>query len=615
MRALILIEAHGKAEAWAKIVKSLGLSAHVVATGGHVCRFPQALDPIGIDLRPGKRVDALRRLGGDVRKRILADVDELPAGAPILIATDDDIEGDVIAFDLIEMILTERKARGADLRRVRPGAITPAGIRASIREASPVATDVRSLVGASIQGRARAVTDRWIGSVFSRQAGIPVGRVRSAIVGMTFLWNAAPDRLRGVVETGEIILQARSGAGGKPFFARVGVFGDLDKTGLSRLAGIARKYQGRMIPGIVRPRASLSAAVAPRFGDVPLFNTGDAIAYASRHFGISPKQAMTGLQDAYLRGLISYPRVDSRSVGIESAGRITQIGAACGLPGLDPYHLADPAPEGVSRAHEGLHPVSSINAGDVAALSSVVRLNVAKKRDYEREEVMQIMQALVARRAFEASRQIGFEMGNWHPDNISGADVFDVEDIEVLRDLDWQRESGPAFPWARDMLTGVRLWPIEAVLMDGLMTEGVGRPSTFAAHIETAITSGDILPGENGALPRPSPQGVTTLQRTPRAIWNPATCRTIEMILENEGNALEEDEGASLHLRVRHRVLTWLRLMPDGIRDALLDALSIADGSGAPAAGAPSTASADAGDTAYDQAVSTDIPRMAPGGF
>lgn len=593
MRALVFIEANGKAEAWSRIAAGLGLSLRIVPTGGHFCRFPDTLNPIGICLKKGEKIDHARRPSADVKARLLREIDKAPPDMPLVIATDNDVEGDVIALDIVELVMDERRARTEMLMRAMPGAITPEGVRRTMSELVPLRQDFGRLVDSAIQGRARAVSDRWIGAAFSRQAGVPVGRVRSAIIGSAFLWSAAPDLGRGLPETGEITFQARAGMGGKPFQARVPLTGTIDRR-LSRLVSIANRYAGRLIPGIVRPRASLSAAVAPRFGSVSPFNTGDALAYASRHFGIRPVEAMRGLQDGYLRGEISYPRTSSREVGVETAGLVSRLGAACGLPGLDPWHLGAPEPEG-GRTHEALHPVFGIRAQDIAALNATIRKNFARKEEYDRDEIRSIMTALVARRSFEACREVTLEAGIWREDNLPASSELTREDIEALRDLDWERETCASFPWGRGLMTGFRAWPLDSVILDGMMTEGIGRPSTLAAHVNTAVSSGDLAPGEPGALPVLTPQGITTLKRTPRAIWNPATCRMIEETLENRDDFLDEG-GGSLHARARIRVLSWFRNVPEQIQGTLVAALEGGAGTGTPPGAAIAARAAEVAD-------------------
>lgn len=588
MKALIIIEAQGKVHAWTRIAKAAGIMPTVLATLGHMSRYPKTLFPIGIDIAGTGLVDPARRADPEVLRNIISAVKAHPAEAPIYVATDDDVEGDVIALDVIDAILMALPARIDSLMRLRPGAITPDALRQAIRAARPVREDYDIAVDRSIQGRARAVTDRWIGAAFSREAGVPVGRVRSAVLGSVFLWGAAPDRTRGVPETGEITFQARSISGGRFFQARVPLRGNASEPRLLRLAALAERFTNRVIPGAVRPRQSLSAAVAPRFGAVEPFNTGDALAYAARHHGLEPKVAMRGLQRAYLGGMISYPRTESRGLGPESTARVTRLGSSCGFTGFD--STPSPAPVG---AHEGLHPIFGVERKDIDRVKALAMGQVVLPEGVE-EDPMEIMARLVTRRAFEATRPVELQVGDWHPGNSKADTLLSAEDIEDLQDLDWERESQTPLPWGRELRTGVRSWPVTSVLIEGMMLEDIGRPSTLAAHVETALASRDLEIGDPGELPRLTPQGMTTIRKTRRALWNPATCRMIETFLENRDNVIDEDPSASSDERIRHRVVAWFLKLPTEMQDVLVAALGQSGGDG-PIDFSPAPGAEDAG--------------------
>ncbi|MCW3784653.1 DNA topoisomerase [Defluviimonas salinarum] len=574
MQALIIIEASGKAKSWARITAAIGMPSRVVATGGHVCHFPDRLFPLGIDVRAGEFLDPGRKPDPERAERILSAISETPETCPIIIAMDNDVEGDVIAHDVIGLILARFPARSGRVVRVRPGPITNEGVRAALAAATRIAE--RRIVSDAVQGRARAVTDRWIGATFSKLAGVPVGRVRSAVLGATLLLNRAPDRLLDRPETGEITFQARAAVGGRPFVSRVALTGHEDPSRIEALAKLARRFSGLLVPGAVRPIMSLSAAVAPRIGTVRPFHTADALAYASRHHGVSAVAAMRGLQDAYQDGLISYPRTDGREMSAESASRVVMMGFACGLAGLETEVLST---EGRVRGgagripdtHEALHPVLPLSTANSDRLRELVRRPVREPvGGWDRDGVRDLMVTLVARRAFEAAREITLERGMWRADNIAG---IDPQEAEILEDLDWVREEGFNFPWTRSLSTGVRAWPTESVLLDLMATEGLGRPSTYATHLRTAIESGDIEEGVFPLPPRPSPAGMAALRRMPRSVWNPATCRMIESAMENAGNRLSEDEAAPLSERARHRVLAWFAKVPEEMRGPLSEAL------------------------------------------
>jgi len=582
MQALIIIEARGKAHAWTRITEAIRMPSRVVATSGHVCHFPNRLTPLGINIQKGAILDSGRVPDPEKERAIIEAVASVPETCPIVIAMDNDVEGDVIAFDVVEIILRNFKRRANRMVRVRPGPITREGVRAALASAKRISG--RQIVADAVHGRSRAVTDRWIGSTFSRMAGVPVGRVRSAVLGATLLLNRAPERLTALPETGEITFQARSAMGGRPFIARVPLTGSESSDQVGKLVSLARRHAGLLVPGAVRPRQSLSAAVAPRVGTVRPFNTADALAYASRHHGITSSVAMRGLQDAYEDGIISYPRTDSRDLSGESASRVVMLGFSCGLNGLEADVLGN---EGritsdgqvvTLDAHEALHPVMALSTVNSDRLRQMVRRPIREPEGgWKRSDVRDLMAALVARRAFEAAREITLEPGNWHMDNLQG---ISPEEAELLQDLDWQREVGINYPWTRNLITGVRSWPMEAVLLELMASEGLGRPSTYAGHLRTATQSGEIEMGRFPAPPRPSDQGMKSLRKIPASVWDPATCRMIEKVMENKGNIVREDTSGFLNERARHRVLSWFVKVPEEMRIPLEAAMKMAQGGG-----------------------------------
>lgn len=610
MQALVIIEAQGKVDTWSRVLGALGMPARVMATHGHVMRFPERLSPLGISFGPDGPCDHGRRLGGGFREALRAELRGLPAYAPVFIATDADSEGDVIALDTVEVLLELDAGLAGRIHRVLPTALTHDGIAAALQSAEPLGRVVREILERAVSGRARAVTDRWIGATFSAMADSPVGRVRSALLGAFFLLERAPQLLRGRPELGEITFRARSSSGGLPFLARLSVDGTTDPETLGRLKDLAARHAGGMVPGVVMPRRSLSAGVAPRIGMVRPFNTGDALAYAARHFNLGARVAMRGLQEAYMQGLISYPRTDSRDITRESAARVIRIGEALRLSGLDISALTDGPVFGVParrerrrpmEAHEALHPVCDLDPESIARLERITRapLRFGDHSGASAEAAMEIMASLVARRAFEASRIVSLEPGDWRPDN---ATAISPEDREALADLEWSRETLPALPWSKDLLTGSRQWPLRAIAVDLMMSEGIGRPSTWSGHAEIAETAGEILPGDLSRPPRPSPRGVSVLRKIPKGLWNPATCRMIEAALRNAGNVIPDGPEDTLDRRVRRRVMFWFDRLPEEMRDALRTALGD-DGGGrragvaaAPDAGVPTASGRDLAD-------------------
>lgn len=580
MEVLIIIEAPGKVQAWNRITGELGMPAQIVASGGHICQFPRKLSPLGIDMRAGYVADPGRKPIYSRMKAILDGLARLPENAPILIAADNDIEGDVIACDVAEILLQNAPQSAGRMLRLRPEAITKEGISASLAKAVPITGS--QLAENAVQGRARAVTDRWIGAVFSHLSGTPIGRVRTALLGASLLLEKSPGHLRHRPETGEIVLQARASNGGRPFVAHIALYGQEDRAELKALKDLAECYAGKMVPGTVSPLKSLSAAVAPRCGSVQPFNTADALAYAMRHHGLSADLAMRGLQRGYEDGLISYPRTCSRVISPAGARSVVMLGSSCGLNGLDVDYLSPPVRfrdvmpgEGGDDAqdtHEALHPVVKLTPESREKLAALIRRPFKQyARGWTSQDVTDLMVALVSRRAFEAACDIRLEPGQWRVDNINPT----TPDISaLLEDLDWQRDTGFSFPWTRYHTTMCREWPAGSVLLELMASEELGKPSTWAGHIQTALESDFYIQPEFPAPPRPSPLGIASLKKTPPALWKPGTCRMIEDALKTA----QEGEGEqTIAERVRGRVLYWFAQLPKEIQVPLAEALRPVD--------------------------------------
>lgn len=564
-QALIIIEAPGKARAWERAARKIGVAATLVSTRGHMARFPDRLSPFGVRFENGRAVDEGRVPDASIVSRIRNALLDLPYAAEILIATDDDPEGDVIALDAFRALIGQDRSLIDRVRRVRARSVTVAGITEAIArsERDPGVSD---LFLRAVPGRARAISDRWIGSAFTELAGTGCGRVRAALLGAALLWRADPALLRGVPETGELTFMARSDPTGLPFFARVPLTGSVPPA----LRAVAERYLGRLIPGHVRPMASLSAAVAPRIGDVRPFNTGDALAYAGRFHGVGPAAAMRGLQNAYMAGRISYPRTSGRHLSEQACALTVQAARACGVPGVSDRHARRHLPERPEPgAHEALYPTPELLQGDLQRLRATVRRAPPADRARTEEEVEDLMVSIVARRAFDAVRPIELAPGSWQ--NRYGSDLT-PEEVDALEGLEWVRPSGPSAPWSNHMSTGLRAWPLTSVLIDGMMTEGVGRPSTYAIHAESIAGSGQLRIPRPGELPELTPEGARLVRRVPREALLPATCRAIEGALSAISPA--ERDVPDLTRLIRMRVDAWVSAAPEGLRTPLIDHLT-----------------------------------------
>lgn len=164
MQGVVVIEAPGKVESLTAILRRLGYGWRVVATRGHFYRGPASLWPLAITSRyeeTGRRADT----------RTERTLREAAKGRAVLVATDDDAEGDVIARDVAGVVC----GLASSIVRIRVRSITPEGVRAALD--APESMDSRL----ARQGDARRILDRLIGHTFSRK-GAPAGRILTPLL-------------------------------------------------------------------------------------------------------------------------------------------------------------------------------------------------------------------------------------------------------------------------------------------------------------------------------------------------------------------------------------------------------------------------------------------------
>ena len=193
---LIVIEAPGKVAQLVRMIRAIGLDAQLWASGGHFRQHAETLWPLGViadGSEPGRVFDESR----------FASLRRAAVGRRVLVATDADQEGDVIARDVRDAI--QDIAHGVE--RVRLHTLDLEGVRAAFARSTPIAPL------ASRAGDARRIVDRLIGHCFSRP-GLPVGRVFTAL--LQSLQDNEP-------VIGHVTLTRAAGDGGSPFIARVPV--------------------------------------------------------------------------------------------------------------------------------------------------------------------------------------------------------------------------------------------------------------------------------------------------------------------------------------------------------------------------------------------------------
>ncbi|MGH8156663.1 MAG: hypothetical protein ACREPQ_00955 [Rhodanobacter sp.] len=420
-RDLVVIEASGKLRGTHQCLAALGYEASVVATLGHLYDYPPDLRDIALAWQDGELVETDRRSARPTSFTYLCDQLKACTGRLVL-ATDDDAEGHVIAGDVAALALT--LGCRVPAMRVLPHALTPDGWRSALDHAKPWDPALASA------GTARRIADRLIAAVFSDpDKGRVVGRVQSALLGLAE---------RQAIPSERVTMRCPAEDGQGDFVATV--------------AWASSATRG----------AALSAVPVASQGAEPLtqpWHGGDALLALNDQLQLPIEDVSELLQAMYEAGDISYPRSPAR--GLRAAGA-EAIAMLARKKGVRPFHVeALPRlPETEGPAHEAIH----LQPG---ALMDHLDLGLPLRLCRDRREAAA---TVIARHDIEC----GVTVASARPV---------VERLPAwAQDLPWKREGrAPVLPWRRSLAMDGPL-DTRAALVEAQMHYGVGRPSTWASH-------------------------------------------------------------------------------------------------------------------------------------
>lgn len=479
MSTLFIIEAPGKAKALENLLAKIGLPARVQATKGHLMSMPNSLRPLGIDsaMRDFARMPRDPAVALRVRK-------EAEQAKSVYIATDADQEGDVIAWDVAELI---RDIHPAPLR-VKLRGMDEASVREAISEALPVSKED------AIPGRTRAIIDRMIGATFSR-GEVAVGRVSTALLGLVHRDEPTIHRVR---------LVAPAKGGGRPWVAEAEVRAPLDKSVAMRLVRLdfpALEMKGDQGPQIAKPA-----------------HMGDILIAAGDKLNLSPKDASESMQRVYEAGRLSYPRAGSRGMSDAAAAKIAAVFRRAG-------HMVQAANyerKSENEVHDAPYPIGAADPNlDPGKLSQDESVRQVVVRGLVRSGMRPVLQVASAESLVAFLRSKGFS-----------------EPVaKAVAGFEWRREHGPRVP-GQDSYpeSEVIARRPDTVLLEAAVKGGLGRPSTWPKHIEHFMNRG--LVDNDLAL---TERGHEWIKASPTKLLDPRLSAGIERACEAKSPMLMND--------------------------------------------------------------------------
>lgn len=490
-RDLVIIESPGKLKNLHRVFGEIGLHANICATIGHFLENPASLKDLAVEICDGEFVETKRLPFREDSYRYLCDQIRKCTGR-ILVATDNDQEGHVIAQDVATLAATLAPAR--PIMRMLVGGLDRESIVAALASLRPI------VPAKAVPGTARRISDRIIGACQSDfEHNRPVGRVQSALLGLCADHGIAHTRLHVKMPCTD---------GGKPFVGEIPVYGAMTPAKLIAALG------GLDIAPAPVARSEIRQMGAP-------LTYGDALLDLHRSLNLDIADAADLLQRMYESGDISYPRTSSRGLtdaGIESAARIARAKGLIAfkkdlLPQVDP-----------SSPHEAIR---VLNEDRLRAIDIGKPL---KLYDTDRDAAL----SFVARRTLEA----GVPVQRDYPD-ISHAP-------EWAREMEWKRDTRRAvLPWRYPDPPQIVSQDLKAALVETMMHNGIGRPSTYAQHA-ARFADRELLDYKFDLTPK----GREWLEFAPVPLKCPATSTRIEALLEMEDAPVSELVGHVLELAV-----------------------------------------------------------------
>jgi len=500
---LVVVESPAKAKT---IEKYLGPGHRVLASYGHVRDLP----PKDGSVDPDDGFAMLWTPSPDRAKQLKAIADEARKADTLILATDPDREGEAISWHVQE-VLKAKKALPAKVERVTFNAITKSAVTTAM--AHPRALD-EDLIDAY---RARRALDYLVGFTLSPILWRKLPGAKSAGRVQSVALRLIVDREREVelFKSQEYwSVTATFEADGQQFLARLA---ELDGKKLDRLS-IGNKGDADAAKAVVEAgRFTVASVETKPFGrnPPPPFTTSTLQQEAARKLGFSASHTMRVAQSLYEDGLITYMRTD----GVDMAPEAISAARRAIANRYDAGYVPDRPRQYTSKvknaqeAHEAIRPTdfSLANAagGDHARLYSLVynRALASQMASARLERTTIDLTDGAGRAVLRASGQVvlfpGF-LALYEEGRDEKADDEDGARMPALREGDAPAKNGVE---ATQHFTQPPPRYSEASLVKRLEELGIGRPSTYAATLQTLkdreyvrVDKARFIPEESGRL-------------------------------------------------------------------------------------------------------------------
>ena len=556
---LLILESPGKVK---KVQEILGPGWKVAASVGHVRDLP--VKEIGVaapDFKP-------QYLPTDRGKEVLARLAGMVKNAEeVFLATDPDREGEAIAWHLQDALKLK------NTKRVTYAEITESAIRAAL--SAPRSIDM-ALVAAQ---EGRRVLDRFCGYLvsgpLSNAAGekLSAGRVQSPAVRLVV------DREKEIKA-----FSSTTHYGAELTFENVDNITDGWKAALLVKPCLEEGQEYLLDKSLTEKAAALRTLDVldckeseSRAAPPAPFTTSTMQQAASSSLKFTPKQTMQLAQRLYEQGAISYMRTDSPNLSQEAIQAIRAYCEAKGWPLVETPRKWK-SKEGAQEAHEAIRPthIEIEDAGETADEKTLYRLIRLRSLACQLEDAVYAVRTLQLgadmdgiQALFEAKGRTLLSQG-WKV----LADQEDGPGAEGEGSAEGENEPCNPVPAMKPgtkataltgMVTTKKTKPAsrftEASLIRELEKRGIGRPSTYAAIIDTISNRGYVKTEKRFLVPTPLGEKVVDTLRGNFAFVEYAFTKGMEQSLDDiaEGKAEYRAVIAAAHAQLEQELAAFAK--------------------------------------------------------
>ena len=525
-KKLVIVESPAKAKT---ISKYLGSDYEVLASVGHIRDLAEPRD-VPADKKKGPLGKFSIDIDNDFepfyvvspgKTKTVTDLKKaLKSAEELYLATDEDREGEAIAWHLLEVLKPKVPVHRMVFNEITKDAIAAA------------ANNTRELNDNLVEAQeTRRVVDRLVGYEISPvlwrkiNRGLSAGRVQSPAMRMIVqrereriaFVSASYSSITATLNHNSIQFDAKLAklaneklAGSKSFDESGKLVQEVLVLSPSQASDLAKKLEGADLAV-----TSIEAKPSTRKPYAP-FTTSTLQQEASRKLGMSAKQAMDTAQMLYQDGHITYMRTDSPALSSQAIS--AALAAAKQLFGDD---SVSPTPriygaksKNAQEAHEAIRP-SGETFAHPNELKSVLhgKSHLLYELIWRRTVASQMADAKLSTTTVKFETEVDGKQAEF---SAAGTTVITPGFLAVYQDPeeDKKEDASAKLPIlevgqslkieeiaSKDHSTSPPARYTEASLVKALEEQGIGRPSTYAAIISTIISKGYVVKRGSALVP------------------------------------------------------------------------------------------------------------------